>query len=288
MTEPIDAPAPDHRARHDRPAWNAYLDHLARETARAHTVLADLDPATPVPSCPDWSAADLLWHLAEVQQAWAQIVRERPASPDVLPEGARRPTEHPDLLAHARACASDLVRTLRGSEPSDPAWTWAGWSPDGATVGFAYRRQTHEALIHRVDAELAAGARAQDVVLEADLAADGVAECLEVMLGGQPDGAGLVPVGTPLVLDLTDVGVRIGVQPGQLSGHDRLTGRELSGPHLLVVPAPDAPAAVVSGTAAHLDLWLWGRLPRDTPLVRRRGSAASLEAFDAATTFPID
>ena len=30
-----------------------------------------------MPSCPDWNADDLLWHLAEVQWFWATIVRER-------------------------------------------------------------------------------------------------------------------------------------------------------------------------------------------------------------------
>jgi hypothetical protein len=53
-----------------------YLDHLARESARFVAVLRDTAPGARVPSCPDWDADDLLWHLAEVQWNWGTIVRE--------------------------------------------------------------------------------------------------------------------------------------------------------------------------------------------------------------------
>ena len=55
-----------------------YLDHIRTESARFREVLADCDPSARVPACPDWDAADLLWHLAGVQVFWAKVVRHRP------------------------------------------------------------------------------------------------------------------------------------------------------------------------------------------------------------------
>ena len=65
------------------------------------------------------------------------------------------------------------------------------WAPD-KTVGYIRRRQAHEALIHRLDAELAAG----DVTpLDTELASDGVLEALDVMFGGCPPWGDLRTVG---------------------------------------------------------------------------------------------
>lgn len=50
--------------------------HLERDSRRFLTVLHDVDGRTPVPTCPDWTADDLLFHLAEVQSFWARIVAE--------------------------------------------------------------------------------------------------------------------------------------------------------------------------------------------------------------------
>ena len=63
----------------------------------------------------------------------------------------------------------ELARVLEAADPADEAWNWS----DDHTVGFILRRQAHEALIHRLDAEQAAG----DVTeLDPRLAADGVEE----------------------------------------------------------------------------------------------------------------
>ena len=44
----------------------AHLTHLARDSARFVAVLRQTPPGTRVPTCPDWDADDLLWHLAAV------------------------------------------------------------------------------------------------------------------------------------------------------------------------------------------------------------------------------
>jgi len=49
-----------------------YLGHLASESARFADAIRLAPPAARVPSCPDWTADDLLWHLAEVQFFWGR------------------------------------------------------------------------------------------------------------------------------------------------------------------------------------------------------------------------
>ena len=58
-------------ARMTRLTPEAYLSAVRTESARFREVLAACDPEARVPACPDWSAADLLWHLATVQRWWA-------------------------------------------------------------------------------------------------------------------------------------------------------------------------------------------------------------------------
>src|SRR5688500_7730196 len=126
-----------------------YLEHIRVESARFREVMADCDPAAPVPSCPEWSAADLLWHLTTVQRFWGAIVTDRPKEGDESEE-AERPAAYPELLAAFDEWSAALVQALDGVEPSAEAWTWS----EDHTVGFILRLQAHEALIHRVDAEL--------------------------------------------------------------------------------------------------------------------------------------
>jgi Mycothiol maleylpyruvate isomerase N-terminal domain len=53
-----------------------YLGHLARESARFAEAVGTVPPSAAVPTCPDWNADDLLWHLGEVQWFWGAIVRD--------------------------------------------------------------------------------------------------------------------------------------------------------------------------------------------------------------------
>src|SRR5918997_4672284 len=75
-----------------------YLEHLRAESALFRTAATASDPAARVPSCPDWSATDLLWHLGEVQWLWWKAVQDRPTQPD---ESATppRPEAWEDVLA---------------------------------------------------------------------------------------------------------------------------------------------------------------------------------------------
>lgn len=258
-----------------------YLDCIRRESARFREVLADCDPTAQVPACPDWTAADLLWHLGgEVQHFWAAVITHRPQHPRDFYIEPTRPTTYGELLASFDENSAALADGLAEADPDDPAWSWA----PTRTVGFTYRRQAHEALIHRLDAEQTAGA---ETPLDARLAADGVAELMEILYGGAPpDWATFTPRGGEVLLDVVDVGARVQVQPGDLAGTDPDAGEDVTGPHLVVVPEPGSAAATVSGSAADLDGWLWRR--RDDSGITVTGDQETYSAFRAAVAQPID
>ncbi len=229
-----------------------YLEHIRAESQRFRDVLADCDPAAEVPSCPDWRAADLLWHLGEVQHWWTWMVEHRPKGPEEYPE-PERPGDYAGLLAFYDAQFAGLVGALAAADPADDAWTW---HPEHKNVAFIYRRQAHEALIHRRDAELAAHSLTP---FPADLAADGVDEVLDVMYGGCPPWGEFSGLAHYVRVDLTDTGDQVWVQLGRFHGTDP-DGIEHEEDDIRVVADPGVePDAVVSGTAEALDARIWRR-----------------------------
>jgi uncharacterized protein (TIGR03083 family) len=228
-----------------------------------------------VPSCPDWSAGDLLWHLGEVQWLWGTIVRERLTGEQAEQRKPPRPAGWADLLAFYQRASRELGEILAAVPATAPAWTW---SPDH-TVGFIRRRQAHEALIHRVDAELAAGSRSP---MDPHLSADGVDEVLRVMYGGEvPEWGTFTPgSGTLLRLQATDTEDSWLVTLGRFTGTDPSDQARYDEPSIQVTSAPGTgTAASVRGNAADLDCWLWRR-PSLRP-VERSGDPVLLSAFDS-------
>jgi uncharacterized protein (TIGR03083 family) len=252
-----------------------YLEAISRESLRFHTVLTSCDPAARVPACPDWDAADLVWHLAEVQWFWTQVISMRPAAPPDSLERPARPSSYDELLGFSASATADLLSALTSAGPAATAWHWL---PSGQTVFTSYRRQAHEALIHRLDAEQTASAVTE---LDAALATDGVLEALDWMYGGEQEGYTFTPSGGLVAVYAEDTDTTYWVEPGTIAGGT------LDGPHLLVRPEPDAPAAAeVRGTAGDLDAWLWHRLPDD--VVSLTGDRSALAAFRAAVSPPLD
>jgi uncharacterized protein (TIGR03083 family) len=245
-----------------RLAPEAYLAHIEAESARFLEVLSTCPPDARVPSCPDWTAADLLWHLGTVQYFWHRIVSTRPAGPDGYEEPAR-PASYDELLAFFSATHASFVSALAAAGPQEPAWSWS--LPSDQNVAFTYRRQAHEALIHRLDAELAAGVSS---AMPADLATDGVHEALDVMFGGLPPWGAFTPEPSYVEYRVTDTGVSIWAQIGTFSGTSPEGKTYADEPDQHVVPAPEVtPALVVSGTAADLDAWLWHRVGDERVLI---------------------
>jgi len=258
-----------------------YLTHLREESARFRTVMACCDPAARVPSCPDWTAADLLWHLATVQRWWAEVAVARPARPEEVEP--TRPESYDDLLAAFDQWSGDLATALEAADPTEEAWNWS----DDHTIGFLLRRQAHEALVHRVDAELTAGVTSD---VDAQLAADGVEEVLAVMYGGCPPWGSWEPGAQLVRVDCTDTGEELWVRFGIFSGTDSDSGRSYAGEedfHVVAAPGGDVePDVVVDGPAAALDLWLWSR--GDDTEISVAGDESTYARFRAIVDSPIN
>jgi uncharacterized protein (TIGR03083 family) len=240
--------------------YPTYLDHLRSESVRFRAALTGCDPGARVPTCPDWDAADLLWHLAEVQLFWAKVIRHRPAAPDDAEIADEPPAQRPESYAELLEAFDDfshaLVTELERADPEAVAWHWSG----DLRVGTSHRRQAHEALIHRVDAELTAGLPVSP--LDAALADDGVAEVLGVMYGGEPEWGRFERTGETFAVHLTDTGTDLLVALGTFSGTVPDNGKVYDEePDLWLVDDGPAPVTTVSGTAADLDTWLWHRDP---------------------------
>ena len=252
------------------------LDHLAaiaaesRRFADAAAGAAERGPearATMVPACPDWSFDDLVWHLSEVQHFWGSIVGEGLPGPE-----AYDPPERPDpagLAAFFTRVSERLVEILTGPDADQACWSW---HPDGHRVGWVRRRQAHEALIHRVDAEqtLAAAGGPAPGPIDPELAADGVDEILRGMLdvGELPAWGRWVPDGSTARLTATTG--RNGPDPSWTIALGRVVGTDRSGEEQDLVALqvldeaagqPGEPDLAITGPASVVDLWVWGRAP---------------------------
>ncbi len=260
-----------------------YLDHVAHESTSFNDAISAAAPGTAVPSCPDWVADDLLWHLAEVQWFWGTIVRDRLSDPSAAEATKpQRPADRDSLTAFYRQASRDLLETLTATSPETEVWTWSA----DHSVGFIRRRQAHEALIHRIDAELTAGSRTP---IDSALAADGVDEVLRVMYGGVPEWGTFAPDdGKTVRLQTTDTGDSWVVRLGRFTGTDPSDGTSYDDPDLRVDDADVGAeaAASVAGTAADLDCWLWHR--ETVAPIARSGEEAVLAELDRTIAPGID
>jgi uncharacterized protein (TIGR03083 family) len=214
---------------------------------------AGLDAA--VPSCPDWTVADLLRHLVWVYSRATQVVRdglqERP-TPATPPDG--------DPTDEVERWHGELVTALRTNDLDRDVWTFLG--PRPAT--WWSRRMAQESVIHRADAELAAGGRPPRV--DAVVAVDGIDELLTVFLAEA----------LPRLGSVGGSGESIGVHTPDERWHVTLHADKVD-----VVRGSDAPAdALIAGTPSHVLYHLWGRMPADE--VDERGAAEPRDALRRA------
>lgn len=153
-----------------------YLSALRRDGKRmAAAAEGALDRA--VPSCPEWTVADLVWHVGGVHAFWGQIASGVIPGPEdyVEPE---RPADG-ELVTWFRAGVDEIAGVLAQLDPATPAWTWAPQK----NMGFIQRRMAQETAVHCWDALAAVG---RDEPIEPRLAVDGVDEFLDVCLPGRP------------------------------------------------------------------------------------------------------
>ncbi len=130
-----------------------------------------------VPTCPDWTVADLVGHLAGVQGFWTALLDGN------TPQGVSLPPRPPDseLLDWFRAGVDGLVALLGPLDPAAPQWNWSGRSQ---TVGWVQRRMTHESVMHSWDGRNAVGTA---LPIGTDVAVDGIDEFLDVFVAARAE-----------------------------------------------------------------------------------------------------
>jgi uncharacterized protein (TIGR03083 family) len=153
---------------------DAHTDAIERESAAFVAAAMAVDSDARVPSCPDWSADDLLRHVGIVQRWAAGQVEER-RTERVWTDDVETPVDRDALLEWSREGSAELVAVLRATPPDTAMWTFPGMGE----ARFWSRRQAHEIALHRVDMQLASGSVDP---IEAELACDGIDEFLFVIL----------------------------------------------------------------------------------------------------------
>jgi uncharacterized protein (TIGR03083 family) len=214
------------------------LAALARDGKSFAEVAACTDLATPVHSCPGWTLADLVWHLAEVHHFWRTIVGEQRDTWEGYVQPPR-PTDA-ELVEFYVDGLEKTVTVLAAAHPQQTNWTWS----HQRDAGFVMRRMAHETAVHLWDAQLAAG---RERAVEATLASDGIDEFLDHFLGADETSQA---VGGSVHLHCTDVPGEWTVRP-KTDGGFTFTREHAKGD------------AAMRGPASDLLLVLWRRLSLD-------------------------
>jgi uncharacterized protein (TIGR03083 family) len=235
------------------------LVSAVRTEGEALVAAARMGSDVTVPTCGDWTIADLARHVCQVYANITLYIStratSRPEQMPVIPEG-----DPVELLA---AQLDDLVVALEETEPGTPIWTWVFDAPEGAI--FWARRMAHESAVHRFDAQNAHGIRQP---IDTELAADGIDELIDIIVPrvyGRDKVAGPVgtvalrsPDGSEWFLELEPTGVRR-------------------------VDLIEAPQVTAVGTDSALLLAAVGRVPWSSLDIS--GDAALLDAWSAALNF---
>lgn len=243
-------------------------ERLGEEFRLLRVAVTAADRGTRVPSCPDWDVDQLAHHVAGAYLHKVECIRQGKFPEDWPPE-----TLDPDPVAVLDEAFAALTEAFDEHRPGDPAATFL---EADQTVGFWIRRMCHETVVHRLDAELAAGLEFAPV--PADIALDGVDEFLGLFMGAATrqwtasytevlDGADPRPLAIAAAGEawtLTTSGSGVEVSRGSAPTDN---------------PMLENPAAVVSGEPTEVLLWLWGRAADRA--VRREGDAVLIDQLQA-------
>jgi uncharacterized protein (TIGR03083 family) len=245
-----------------------FLECLAGDYGRIREISpGHLD--SQVPTCPEWTVADLLRHLGAVYLHKSTTMQAGRRPQDWPPAGLN--DEEPVALLE-RAYA-ELVREFGQRGPEEVSETF--FEPD-QSVGFWVRRMAQETVIHRIDAELAVGVPV--AAIPDDLAVDGVDELLKVFVAYDVEkwGDDYTEVlgdspGRSYAINTEGVSWVVGTSPGRFS---------VGGGPGMTVPSYVRTDVTVSGTPEALLRWVWNRQsPGEPSAVIIEGDPDALAEF---------
>ncbi|CAN5174086.1 maleylpyruvate isomerase family mycothiol-dependent enzyme [soil metagenome] len=232
-----------------------FLPELARAMGRMTDLAGRADGTEDVVGCPGWTTTDLVVHLGTMHRWSAAIVLSGQSlhTPRVL--------AYDPIAEWYAGTATALLTALQAVVPDESTPNFSGVNE---TAGFWPRRQMHETTVHAVDLAQAMGIEEAEWRPEADVAADGVDEVLEIFFPRMV-ARGLSPVVTePIALLATDTRDRWVIAPQTDSTLPPTVSRD---------PLEFA-GATITGLAADLYLSLWHRV--DAGRLEVSGEAARL------------
>ncbi|MGW5260001.1 maleylpyruvate isomerase family mycothiol-dependent enzyme [Microbispora sp. NPDC004025] len=152
-----------------------YTEAAAAEIGRMAGAVRGRDGATPVPTCPGWDLRALTEHTGAIHRWAAAMVRDaapRRYDREAMDHGF--PEDFAEAAGWLEAGGVLLTEALKSRDPDTEMWGWA----EDRRARFWSRRQLHETVVHRADAEIALGITPR---IDEDVAADGVEEFFAVL-----------------------------------------------------------------------------------------------------------
>lgn len=256
-----------------RLSYERYCDEVSAQTALLVEVLPGDDLSARVPTCPDWTLADLVRHIGGNVHTTDAVVRGDAGAAPAAP-GDRRRVGVPEtddaavLTAWMQDGADAYARTLRERDPAAQAVIFG--MPESLT--FWARRAACDILLHRADASLTTGA---GYTVAPDLAADAIDEFLgivtdrrvnEKVFGRLPE---LYGPARSIHLHATDTAEDVAAEWLIELGPDGVTWR----------PGHEKGTVAVQAPLTDLLLILYRRLPLDRDQVHVYGDRALLDAW---------
>jgi uncharacterized protein (TIGR03083 family) len=248
---------------HDR-----YCDEIITQTDQLRDVLKGADLSVIVPTCPDWTLAQLVRHVGGNLRAAETAVRTGTAvvEPAKVPEVAGPAGDDPaaldDWLAEG---AARFAGTLRQAGPGAMAQIWTVQR----LTAFWARRAANDLVVHRADA---AGTVGADYTVAPEVAADVIDELLELfsdpeIAAASPRVAELRGAGKSIHLHATDTEPGLAAEWLIELGTDGFTWRR----------GHEKATVALRGPLTDVMLVFYRRLPADSERVEVLGDAALLD-----------
>jgi len=145
-----------------------YINHVRIEGERL-AAASENAMDRPIPSCPKWNGADLVFHVGRVHRMFADVLAR-----SITDESELQRFDRPDdsaLLLWYRDGLANVVDTMTKTPRTMPAWTFVGTR----NTEWVVRRLAHETAVHAWDMADATGSATS---VDAELASDGIDEFL--------------------------------------------------------------------------------------------------------------
>ncbi|MFF4155764.1 maleylpyruvate isomerase family mycothiol-dependent enzyme [Streptomyces sp. NPDC001678] len=258
-------------------SYDRYCSEILAQTEQVRATLRGVALDTVVPTCPDWTVAQLARHLGNAHRFATGLVRERATdfTPDLSSDSTAgaETMDAAGLDAWLAEGAEDAAAVLREAGPETPVWTFGAEQK----ASFWARRMTHETVMHRADAASAAGV---PFAVAQDVAADTIDEWLSFVTSPlaqafKPRLKELLGQGGTLHLHATDT-------PPELNAEWFIDAR---GEAIEWRRAHEKADVALRGPLTEVLRVFYRRIPADSDLVEVIGDRATLEYWLERTAF---